>query len=79
MRIALIGLGAIGLALAGDLKAYSIAAWDVKFADHDSPASRNAASLRLTPSPSAIDAARDAALVISAVTAANDLAIRWRR
>lgn len=74
MRIALIGLGEVGLALAEDLEAHSIAAWDVTFADHDSPASRNAALLCLTPSPSAIDAVRDATLVISAVTAANDLA-----
>ncbi len=74
MRIALIGLGEVGFALAEDLKAHSLAAWDVKFADRHSPASRNAATLSMTPSPFAIDAVRDAALVISAVTAANDLA-----
>ena len=74
MRIALIGLGEVGFALADDLKAHSVAAWDVKFADRDSPAARNAAALCMTPSPSAIDAVGDAELVISAVTAANDLA-----
>ena len=74
MRIALIGLGEVGLTLAEDLKAHSLVTWDVRFADRDSPASRNAAALCMTPSPSAVDAVRDAALVISAVTAANDLA-----
>jgi len=77
MRIALIGLGEVGRVLAEDLRARGerdLAAWDVKFPDFDSPPSRNAAALGIVPAHSAAEAVGDAALVISAVTAANDLA-----
>jgi 3-hydroxyisobutyrate dehydrogenase-like beta-hydroxyacid dehydrogenase len=73
MRVALIGLGEVGRTLAADLADHDLTAWDVKFADPASAPSRNAAALGLAPSRSAIDAVRDADLVISAVTAANDL------
>jgi len=76
MRIALIGLGEVGRVLAEDLRARGesdLAAWDVAFADAESRAARNAAALALTPAASAADAVRGAGLVISAVTAANDL------
>jgi 3-hydroxyisobutyrate dehydrogenase-like beta-hydroxyacid dehydrogenase len=77
VRIALIGLGEVGRVLAEDLRARGesdLAAWDTAFADRESRASHNAAALGLTPAASAADAARDAGLVVSAVTAANDLA-----
>lgn len=72
MRVALIGLGEVGTVLAQDLDA-KLSTWDTAF-DRGSPASDNAASLGLSVSPSAVAAVRDADLVISAVTAANDLA-----
>jgi 3-hydroxyisobutyrate dehydrogenase-like beta-hydroxyacid dehydrogenase len=77
MRIALIGLGEVGRVLAEDLRAggeSDLAAWDIAFADPESRASRNATALGLAPAASAVEAVRGAGLVISAVTAANDLA-----
>ena len=73
MRIALIGLGEVGRALAGDLSSHELTAWDVKFADPQSIPSRNAQALGIVPASSAIEAVAGAELVISAVTAANDL------
>jgi 3-hydroxyisobutyrate dehydrogenase-like beta-hydroxyacid dehydrogenase len=73
MRIALIGLGEVGSTLARDLSAHDLTAWDVKFADPESAASRNAAAIDVTPAASATEAVAGADLVISAVTAANDL------
>jgi 3-hydroxyisobutyrate dehydrogenase-like beta-hydroxyacid dehydrogenase len=73
MRIALIGLGEVGRTLAGDLAGHDLTAWDVKFADPDSEPSRNAQALGVTPAGSAMAAVAGAELVISAVTAANDL------
>jgi len=77
VRIALIGLGEVGRVLAEDLRTAGeddLAAWDTAFADPDSRASRNAAALDIAPASSAAEAVQGAALVISAVTAANDLA-----
>ena len=73
MRIALIGLGEVGRTLAQDLAGNDLTAWDVKFADPDSAPSRNAIALGLAPAASAATAVAGAELVISAVTAANDL------
>jgi 3-hydroxyisobutyrate dehydrogenase-like beta-hydroxyacid dehydrogenase len=73
MRIALIGLGEVGRALAGDLAAHDLTAWDVKFADPASIPTRNAAALGIAAASSGVDAVAGAELVISAVTAANDL------
>lgn len=73
MRIALIGLGEVGKTLAEDLAGHALSAWDVKFADPASAASRNAAALGIAPAASAVEAVTGAELVISAVTAANDL------
>jgi 3-hydroxyisobutyrate dehydrogenase-like beta-hydroxyacid dehydrogenase len=70
--IALLGLGEVGTVLARDLDA-SIFAWDTGFADPDSPASRNARALGIATVAAAHAAVRGADLVISAVTAANDL------
>ena len=74
MRVALIGLGEVGRTLAEDLCGHELSAWDLKFSDPASPASRNAAVLGIAPSPSATAAASGAELIVSAVTAANDLA-----
>ena len=74
MRIALIGLGEVGRTLAEDLAGHDLAAWDVRFDDPVSPASRNADALGIAPAPCPQAAVAGAELAISAVTAANDLA-----
>lgn len=74
MRIALIGLGEVGRTLAEDLAGHDLAISDVNFADPGSVAAGNAATLGLRCSTSAIEAVAGAEIVISAVTAANDLA-----
>ena len=76
MRVALIGLGEVGRILAEDLRAAGvtdIAAWDIRFADPDSPPSRTARALSLRAGVSGADAAQGAELIVSAVTAASDL------
>jgi 3-hydroxyisobutyrate dehydrogenase-like beta-hydroxyacid dehydrogenase len=74
-KIALIGLGEVGRILAEDLakRGAVLSAWDLKFATAESPPSRAAAELGARKAESALDAARGAALVISAVTAAQDV------
>lgn len=74
MRIAFIGLGEVGRTLAEDLAGHELSAWDVKFGDADSAASGNATALGIVSAVSAGAAVTGAELVISAVTAANDLA-----
>jgi 3-hydroxyisobutyrate dehydrogenase-like beta-hydroxyacid dehydrogenase len=71
--IALIGLGEVGRILAEDLLAggATVSAWDLKLADPESAPSKTAAALTLRAGASAADAAKDAELVISAVTAAQ--------
>ncbi len=72
--VALFGLGEVGAVLAEDLAPHAaITAWDTAFADPDSPASRNARALGIEPAPDAPTAVRGAELVVSAVTAANDV------
>ena len=75
MRISLLGLGEVGSVLAAELHQHdpSIAAWDIAFRDPDSRATRNAQDLPVRRAVDAGDAVRDAAVVFSAVTAANDL------
>jgi 3-hydroxyisobutyrate dehydrogenase-like beta-hydroxyacid dehydrogenase len=77
MNIALIGLGEVGRALAEDLTDGStgntLSAWDTAFDDPDSRAARNASELPVRVATDAVDAVQSAELVISAVTAANDL------
>lgn len=71
--IALIGFGEVGQVLAQDLGPRAeIAVWDIAFADPGSRPSR-ALPPSLRQATSAVDAARGAGLVISAVTAAQDL------
>ncbi|HTK35287.1 MAG TPA: DUF1932 domain-containing protein [Caulobacteraceae bacterium] len=75
-RVALIGLGEVGQILAQDLRTAGvtdIAAWDIRFADPDSPPSRAAVALGLRAAASGADAARGAQLIVSAVTAASDV------
>jgi 3-hydroxyisobutyrate dehydrogenase-like beta-hydroxyacid dehydrogenase len=74
MNIALIGLGEVGRVLAEDLAdGNTLSAWDTAFGDPDSRAARNASELPVRVTPDAVDAVQSADLVISAVTAANDL------
>jgi 3-hydroxyisobutyrate dehydrogenase-like beta-hydroxyacid dehydrogenase len=71
--ICLLGFGEVGQTLAEDLPAYHLTAWDVLFAD---PASRpsQALSSHGVPRPeSAAAAVAEADLVVSAVTAAQDV------
>jgi len=73
VRIALLGFGEVGRALAEELATQNpLTAWDIGFADSWSRASRNAAELAIEIPADLADAMRDAELVISAVTAAND-------
>jgi len=76
-HVALIGFGEVGQILAADLAkagVTDIAAWDILFAQPDSAPSRAAKMGAVRAASSAPDCVRDAALVISAVTAAQDLA-----
>lgn len=73
-RIALIGFGEVGQTLAQDLAGKAeLAAWDVAFADAGSIPSRALLGRDVRAASSAPDAARGATVVISAVTAAQDL------
>lgn len=73
-RIALIGFGEVGQTLAADLTGKAqLSVWDVKFADPDSLPSRALSRFQVRAATSAPDAVRDAELVISAVTADQDL------
>ncbi len=76
-RIALIGFGEVGQILAQDLAKASIAdvmVWDVAFTDQASRPSRALPHHAVRAAASAPDAVRGAQLVISAVTADQDLA-----
>jgi 3-hydroxyisobutyrate dehydrogenase-like beta-hydroxyacid dehydrogenase len=75
--VALLGMGEVGTVLAEDLGALPgvrLAAWDVAFNDSASAPARNASALGVPACAGAVEAVRDADLVISAVTAANDVA-----
>jgi 3-hydroxyisobutyrate dehydrogenase-like beta-hydroxyacid dehydrogenase len=76
-RIALLGFGEVGQVLTADLLArgvHQISVWDVQFDDAQSVASRAAQATNVRIAAAARDLARDATLVISAVTAAQDVA-----
>jgi 3-hydroxyisobutyrate dehydrogenase-like beta-hydroxyacid dehydrogenase len=77
MRIALIGLGEVGRVLAEHLTSRDpstrLTAWDIAFAEPGSRAACNARDLPLRAASGAADAVSGADLVLSAVTAANDL------
>jgi 3-hydroxyisobutyrate dehydrogenase-like beta-hydroxyacid dehydrogenase len=75
-RVALIGLGEVGQIIAEDLAkagVASVAAWDIRFADPQSPPSRATNSLGVRAASSGPDAVRGAQLIVSAVTAASDV------
>jgi 3-hydroxyisobutyrate dehydrogenase-like beta-hydroxyacid dehydrogenase len=74
MNIALIGFGEVGRVLAEDLAdGNTLSAWDTAFAHPDSRAAHNANEVPVQAATDATDAVQSAELVISAVTAANDL------
>jgi 3-hydroxyisobutyrate dehydrogenase-like beta-hydroxyacid dehydrogenase len=75
-RIALIGFGEVGQILAQDLAkagVAEVAAWDIAFARADSDPSRALVGQPVRAATGAADAVQGAQLVISAVTAAEDL------
>ena len=75
ISVALIGFGEVGQILAEDLtEKAALSVWDIAFARPDSLPSRALARHQVRPAASAPDAVREARLVISAVTADQDLA-----
>lgn len=74
-RITLIGFGEVGQVLARDLERadVDVTVWDLAFAREDSAPSRALTDHMVRAAESAAGAVRDADLVISAVTAAQDL------
>lgn len=73
-RIALIGFGEVGQILAQDLAGKAeLAVWDTAFADAESIPSRALSGHEVRQGRDAADGVRGAQLVISAVTAAQDL------
>jgi 3-hydroxyisobutyrate dehydrogenase-like beta-hydroxyacid dehydrogenase len=73
-RIALVGFGEVGQTLAEDLAGKAaVSVWDIAFADPESPASRALPRHQVRVGRDAPDAVRDAELVVSAVTADQDL------
>ena len=74
-RIALIGFGEVGQTLGADLLAAgaSVTAYDPLFGNSNSVPSRALTKIRLVAQKTALEAVREAELVISAVTAASDL------
>ena len=76
-RVALLGFGEVGQILAADLLARGVAqisVWDIQFQNAQSAASRAAQTKSVRIARTAQDVARDATLIISAVTAAQDVA-----
>ena len=69
MRICLLGFGEVGQTLADDLRGQDVTAWDLQFADPDSGPSRARIERQI-----AAQQGDFAELVISAVTAAQDVA-----
>lgn len=74
MRICLLGFGEVGQTLAADLRQRgftNLIAWDLKFADARSDLAKHAHSMSVEVANSAQQASSGAALVLSAVTAAQ--------
>ena len=77
LQVCLLGFGEVGQALAVDFGARglsSLAAWDVLFTVADSPPRRAIAGKAVRAAANVEDAVANADLVISAVTAAQDVA-----
>lgn len=75
-RIALIGFGEVGQILAEDLTAAGvtdISVYDIQFDNPDSIPSRALTTHRVRAAANALDAVREAELILCAVTAASDL------
>jgi 3-hydroxyisobutyrate dehydrogenase-like beta-hydroxyacid dehydrogenase len=72
LKICLLGLGEVGRTLAEDLRSHQLSAWDLRFADAASPPACALGVHGLALPRDAADAVRDAEIVISAVTAAQD-------
>lgn len=73
-RVALIGFGEVGRILADDLAGKAeVTAWDVMFPDTNSAPAQAVRSHEVREAASAVEAVRGAQLVISAVTADQDL------
>lgn len=76
-RICLLGFGEVGQTLAADFRAAGVTrlvAFDLLFKDPESACARAARSADVLVANSAAEAAADADLIVSAVTAAQDLA-----
>ncbi|HJY38487.1 MAG TPA: hypothetical protein VJ299_13510, partial [Steroidobacteraceae bacterium] len=76
LRVCLLGFGEVGQALAVDLGARGVSdlmAWDILFPVPDSAPSRAIGAKGLRPGANVADAIATADLVISAVTAAQDV------
>lgn len=76
-RICLLGFGEVGQTLAADLLEggfRNLVAWDLKFCECDGELTQRARSLSIEVAASAQQAAAGASLVLSAVTAAQDVA-----
>lgn len=71
--ICLLGFGEVGQTLAEDLPSYHLTAWDVLFADPASKPSKALSSHGVPLAKSAAEAVAEADLVVSAVTAAQDV------
>lgn len=71
--ICLLGFGEVGQTLAEDLPAYHLTAWDVLFADPASKPSKALASHSVRAGKSPEAAVTEADLIVSAVTAAQDV------
>jgi 3-hydroxyisobutyrate dehydrogenase-like beta-hydroxyacid dehydrogenase len=79
-RICLIGFGEVGQIMAEDLTAAGvkdITAYDIQFGDLESIPSKALATHNVRACGSAAEAARDANLILCAVTAASDLDAAW--
>jgi 3-hydroxyisobutyrate dehydrogenase-like beta-hydroxyacid dehydrogenase len=77
MRICLLGFGEVGQTIAADLRERglgNLTTWDLKFADGRSDLASRANSLSIEVASSAQHAATGASLILSAVTAAQDVA-----
>jgi 3-hydroxyisobutyrate dehydrogenase-like beta-hydroxyacid dehydrogenase len=75
-RIALMGFGEVGQILAEDLAAAGardITAYDIKFDDPNSIPARALAAHKVKAAANAVEAVREAELILCAVTAASDL------
>lgn len=73
-RICLLGFGEVGQTLARDMANCDLSAWDAKFPDPRSGPRRAEPLSRVKVGASAADAIAEADIVISAVTAAQDVA-----